>query len=252
MVTENKDDFLRFARFQIHLDVVRAVRRPAVRDGIEGFPPLHRRRVVPTAIGAEERVALRIKAGELLRAGEVREMIAALAILGLVIDDLVHDLDLAGAEIALEIGGVVLRVPQAEFDAGKDRQLRRFFAAVGHGEFPDLKRFAQRNEVTRLRLDFFVAGADDGVAHAVTAFVFVQFGARGLPGGRPEFAGVIVAEVEVTPANIERRVVIAIARQAAQARIAIEGITTGGVGDDPEIRFAAEVIDPGQRGVEVG
>ena len=42
-------------------------------------------------------------------------MVAALAILGLVIDDLVLDLDLAGGEVALVIGGVVVGFPQAEF-----------------------------------------------------------------------------------------------------------------------------------------
>ncbi len=120
VVAEDEDDFLRLAGFQIHFDVVRAVRRPAVRDGVEGFAVFHRRRVVPTAIGAEKRVALRVETGEFLRAGEIREMVAPLAILGLVVDDAVHDLNLAGAEIALEVGGVVLGIPKAELDAGKN------------------------------------------------------------------------------------------------------------------------------------
>ena len=231
---------------------MRAVRRPAVRDGVEGFAALHRRRVVPTAVSAEERVALRVEAGEFLRAGEIGEMVAALAILGLVIDDPVHDLDLAGAEIALEIGGVVLRVPQAELDAGKNREFRGLLAAVGHREFPDFQRFAQRHEIAGLRFDLVVAGADGGVAHAVAAFVFVQLGARRLPRRRPEFAGVVVAEVEVAPAEIERRVVVAVARQAAQAGVAIKRVAAGGVGDDAEVRLATEVIDPRQRGVGLG
>ena len=131
VVAEDENDFLRLAGLQIHFDVMRAVRRPAVRDGVERLAALHRRRVVPTAVSAEERVALRVEAGEFLRAGEIGEMIAALAIFGLVINDAVHDLDLAGAEVALEIGGVVLRVPQAELDAGKNRELRRLLAVVG-------------------------------------------------------------------------------------------------------------------------
>jgi len=44
-------------------------------------------------------------------------VIAPLAVFGLVVDDLILNLDLAGAEIALEVGGVVLRVPKTEFDA---------------------------------------------------------------------------------------------------------------------------------------
>jgi hypothetical protein len=42
----------------------------------------------------------------------------------------------------------------------------------------------------------------------------------------------------------ERRVV-AIAGQAAQAGIAIEGIAAGRVRDDPEVGPATEIVDPG-------
>src|ERR1019366_7837223 len=117
VVAKDKNDFLRFAGLQTHFDVMRTVRRPAVRDRVEGFATLHCRRVVPTAISAEERVALRIETSEFFRAGEIREVVAALAIFGLVVDDTVVDFNLAGAEVALEVGGIVLRVPQTELDA---------------------------------------------------------------------------------------------------------------------------------------
>ena len=74
--------------------------------------------LVPTAVAAEKSFALRIEAAW-RGAAEVSEVIAALAIFGLVVDDAVFHLDLAGIEVALEVGGVVLRIPQAEFDAGK-------------------------------------------------------------------------------------------------------------------------------------
>ena len=97
--------------------MVRADGRPAVRDGVDGLAAFDRSGVVPTAVGPEECITLRIEAGQFGGAGEPGEVVAALAILGLVIDDLVLDLDLSDAEIALEIGGVVLRIPQAELDA---------------------------------------------------------------------------------------------------------------------------------------
>ena len=53
------------------------------------------------------------------RAGEPGEMIAALPVLRLVIDDFVFDLHLPDAEIALEIGGIVLGIPEAELDRRK-------------------------------------------------------------------------------------------------------------------------------------
>jgi len=173
-------------------------------------------------------------------------MMAALAVFGLVIDDAADDFDLAGAEVALEIRGVVLRVPEAELDAGKYGKPGRTAAAVGDPEFPDLKRFTQRHEVGGLRLDLAIAGADDRVTQAMAALVAIQLAARGLPRWRPEFTVGAVAEIQVTPAIIERGVVVAIARQPAQPGVAIERIAAGCVGDNPEIGFAAQVIDPRQ------
>ena len=103
-----------------------------------------------------------------------------------------------------------------------------------------------------LRLNLLVRRTDDGVAHAMAAFVFVELGARRLPRRRPEFAAVVVAQIKIAPAEIERRVVVAIAGQAAQPGVAVKGIAAGGVRDDAEIGFAAEIIDPRQRRVGPG
>ena len=96
--------------------MVRADRLPAVSDGIGRTALLHHLRGVPAAVCAQESFALGIKASQRLGTGEVGKMIAALAVFGLVIDHAAFDLDLPGVEIALEIGGVILGIPQAEFD----------------------------------------------------------------------------------------------------------------------------------------
>ncbi len=57
-------------------------------------------------------------------------MVATLAIFGLVVDDAILNFDLSDAEVALEIGGIVLGIPQAEFRGGKHRQLSRRQALV--------------------------------------------------------------------------------------------------------------------------
>ena len=62
----------------------------------------------------------------------------------------------------------------------------------------------------------------------------------------------VVAQIEIASAHIERGVVVAVAGQAAQAGILVEGIAAGRVGDQTEILFAAEVIDPGQGSVGPG
>ena len=232
--------------------MMRAVGRPAVGDGVEGFAAHDGGGLVPTGVFAEEHVALRVETGQLFRAGEIREVIATLAILGLVVDDVIHDFDLTCAEVALEVGGVVLRIPEAEFDAGEDGELGGRLSVVGHHAFPDLERLAQRHEISRPRLDALADGADGRVAHAVAALVFVELAARGLPRRRPKLGGGVVAEVKIAPAVIERRIVVAVARDAAQARVAVVGVAASGVGDDAEVGLAAEVIDPRHRRLRPG
>ena len=73
-------------------------------------------RRLPAPVGTQESLPLGIETGQRLGAGEVGEVIAALAVLGLVVDDPVDDLDLADVEIALVVGGVVPGIPQAELD----------------------------------------------------------------------------------------------------------------------------------------
>ena len=46
-------------------------------------------------------------------------MVAPLAVFGLVVDHPILNLHLAGGEIALEVGGIVLGIPQAELDRRK-------------------------------------------------------------------------------------------------------------------------------------
>ena len=258
VIPQQEDDLPALAGLERQLDVVRADRLPAVRDRVERRAARHGRGVVPAAVRPQERVALRIEAGQRLGAGEVGEVIAALAVLGLVVDHARGrvDLDLAGAEVALEVGRIVLRVPQAELDGGEDRELRRLGAVVGHGELPDLQILAERDEVAGAGFDAAVGRADDRVAHPVPAGVVVQRAAGRLPRRRPEIAGRVigrvVAQIDVAPAGVERRVVVAIAGQPAQAGIPVEGVAAGGVRDEPEIGLAAQVVDPRQGGVGAG
>jgi len=80
-------------------------------------------------------------------------MVAPLAVFALVVDHAVLDLDLANAEIALEVGCVVVRVPQAELDRGEERQIGWLGAAVGERHLPDLERVVQRHKIAQPRLD---------------------------------------------------------------------------------------------------
>ncbi len=176
-------------------------------------------------------------------------MVAALAVLGLVVDDAVLDLDLAGVEVALEVGLVVPGVPQAELDAEKIERSAAVSRWLVMRQLPDLQVGVQRHEIERFGLDAVRQRADGRVAQAVAAVVAVQRAARRLPRGRPELAGRVVAQVEVAPAGVEGHVVVAVAGQPAQARVAVERVAAGCVGDEAKIGLAAQVVDPGQRRV---
>ena len=111
VVAEHEDDLPRLSGGQVELHLMGADGRPAVGNGVGELAGFHGGGRIPAAIAAQEGLALRVEASSGLRAGEVGKVIAALAILSLVIDDAVLDLDLADVEIALEVGGVVLGVP---------------------------------------------------------------------------------------------------------------------------------------------
>ena len=58
-------------------------------------------------------------------------MVAALAVLGLVVDGRAVDLDLADAVVALEVGRVVVGVPEAELDEGEELEGAFCLGVVG-------------------------------------------------------------------------------------------------------------------------
>ena len=124
-VAEHEHELLRLAGRELEPDLVRADRLPAVGDRAGGRAALHGQRPVPAAVRPEERVAVGVEARRALRAGEEGEVVAPLAVLGLVVDHAVLDLDLAGREVALVVGRVVVGVPQAELDDQKSDSARR-------------------------------------------------------------------------------------------------------------------------------
>ena len=245
-IAEQEDDLLRLAGADLEADVVRARRLPAMGDRVGGRAPLDGDRAVPSAVRPEERVALRVEAGQRLGTGEVREVVAPLAVLGRVVDDAVLDLHLADRVVALEVRGVVLGVPQAELDRAEEREPRRLGPLVGDPDPPDLEVLPARHEEQRLRADAPVARGDDRVAQAVAAGVVLQLALGRLPARAPVVARGVVAEVEVPAAEVERRVVVAVTGEPAQARVPVEGVSARGVRDEPEELLAAEVVDPRQ------
>ena len=250
VVAQHKHHLPRLTRFQFQLYLVRPHRRPPMRNRVGQFTGFHGCRLVPAAVPAQKRFPLRVKPAR-LRTGKVGEMIAPLPVLRLVIDDAVFHLHLARIEVALEVGGVVLRIPQAKFDAREPGQRCPGRSPVRHRHLPDFQVVVQRYKVPRVRLDPAVRGPDHRVAHPVAAGVILQVVPRRLPRWRPELLRFVVAQVNIPPAQIQRHVVVPVAGQPPQPRVAIERVTPRSIGNDSEICLAAQVVDPRQRRIRL-
>ena len=81
-----------------------------------------------------------------------------------------------------------------------------------------------------------------GIAHAVATFVAVECGLAGLPGGRPYVAAFI--DIEVASTVVHRHAVVAVAGDAAELGVLVERVASGGIGDEREEIFIAQVVNP--------
>src|SRR5208337_3995692 len=96
MVAEDKDHLPRFPWGHLEIYLVGAHRRPTVSHRVGKLANRHGSRVVPAAVGAKKCVAAGVETGGRFRTGKIGKVVAAFAVLGLVIDDAVFHLDLAG------------------------------------------------------------------------------------------------------------------------------------------------------------
>jgi len=119
VVSQYERDLAALARREFSFHLVRANGSPAVGNRIREAAALDGYRLIPASIGSHERVTLGVKRLHLGGARKIGKVIASLAIFRLVINNAVFDFHLPDAKVALEIRGVVLRVPQAKLNAGE-------------------------------------------------------------------------------------------------------------------------------------
>ena len=155
------------------------------------------------------------------------------------------DLNLADGEVPLEVGAVVHRVPETELHI-REHIERLFCISLVFQRQPDKQAVVALRDQQRLcgRNTIFLP-LDHAVAEAVAAGIAVQLRFRGLPAGVPD--GIAVFDVNMEALLIGRAVIVAVARQSAQPRVAVEAVATRGIGQDREKILASEVIDPRQR-----
>ncbi|OIQ79418.1 hypothetical protein GALL_388480 [mine drainage metagenome] len=254
-VPEDERVARRLAGREAHLEAVRRDRVPAARDRAGGLPGERYRRLAERVVRADERVAVRVEACGLGVDPVDGVVVAALAVLGLVVDRAARaverlDLDLADRQVALVVGLVVLRVPQCELDEREQRDGLRGVGRVGQGDLLDLGVLADRDEEQRLDAEPAALTRDPGVPEAVAALEVVEIGLDRHPRRGPDVATVV--DVEVATTGVGGDVVVAVARQPTHLRVAVERVPTGLVREQREEPLGPEVVDPRVGGVGRG
>ena len=249
-IAQHKDETRALARFQRDAQMVAADGRPAAGDAVAASVFKHGARLAKAVVRAEEALAVGVEAVH-RRVDRVHgKMVAALAVFRLVIDRAALDLDLAGGEVALEVGRVVLRVPQAELDEAEQRNLLRRVGAVGQLDLGDQRVHTARHHRDFHRLKAVLFARDAGIAEAVAALIAIQRRFDRHEPRRPDHAAVV--DVEILPARVGRHIVVAVAGQAQHARVLVEAVAAARVAHQGEERFAAQIIDPGRRRLRLG
>ena len=172
-------------------------------------------------------------------------VIPSLPVFRLVIDPAAADLHLSCGEIALEIGRVILRVPQAELHVAED--IENLFAVtfIGESQPVDLTGRVHRHENFLLCSQPILLRCDHRVSEAVAAAVLIQFCLNRLPAGVPH--GFPFFYIEIVPSAVHGTVVIAVTCQSQELCILIEAVAACRVGNQAEKVLRPEIIDPGKR-----
>ncbi len=116
---------------------------------------------------------------------------------------------------------------------------------VGKGKFSDLGMSLEGHEEQHIGSDAELLAVYAGVVHAVAALILVERCLAGFPAGVPY--RVAILDIEISATGVHGHAIVAIAGDAAEFGILVEGISSGGVGDEREEIFCAEIVDPGPR-----
>ena len=223
--------------------------RPAVCNGVGSLAGCNDLRILEAVVQTEEALTVGVVAVDGIVYSVECKVVAALLVFGLVENGRAFDLHFAGVEVSLEVGGVVLCVPQTPLNEGEQLDGLCLAALVLQNQTLDLAVIVLRHKEGDLCGDAVLLAGDDGVAHAVTAGVSVQIGLDRRPARRPY--GLAVLDVEVTAAHVNRYVVVAVTGDSAETGILVEVIAAGSVGDQGEKLLCSEVIDPRIRGFRI-
>ena len=199
-------------------------------------------RCIKAVVQAEEGLHIRIEpVGRDIHTIECI-VIPALAVFSLVIDHTVFNLDLTGGEIPLEIQHIVLCVPEAEFHKACEDDILGLVCLVVQRNLMHFRIEPQRDKSELGGCQTILFAGDDGISHAVPAFIMIQFCLYGLPAGIPD--RIAVLDIEVPASVIHGKVVVAVTRDPPEPGVTVKTVAAGSVADHSKEIFTAQIIDP--------
>ena len=170
-------------------------------------------------------------------------MIAALAILGFVVDNGTVDFHFAGGKIALEVGHIIQGIPQTPFHKGEEFDGFVLLTGIGETYSLDFSLELQRDKKQNFRFQIITPAGDAGVGKSMTAFIKIQILFNRFPARRPDIAAIV--DVKILAAVIQWHVVVTVAGDPAQTGVFKKAVAAGCVGDDGKKIVIAEEVNPG-------
>ena len=212
-IAEHQDDALRLPGLKLHGELHGADRRPAVGNAVGAAVTENRLRLCRAAVYTDKGVPRGI---ERIR-GAVRPqegvVIAAFAVFRFMIDRVSGDFHFSRRIIPLEVGGVVHRIPEAEFGVGENINLLFFFPYIGNRYPAEQAGVAPRHQHLLRSQNAVFFALKNCIAQPVAADVGIQLRLDRLPGNIPDFF--ICFQINMKAILIQGAGIIAVAGDAA-------------------------------------
>ena len=249
-VTQTEEQGGAFTGSEIKIELLRGDRLPAMGNTAGASLAEDGGRMRRTSVNTEKCLARGVKPVCRTVGPENGVMVASLTVFRFMINRIRCDLNFTDGIVALEVGTIVIGVPEAELQIGEYLQLPRLRAVVAQRQADEQAVVAARDQHLLPDSDAVLFRFNDGIPKTLTAAVAVRFGLNRLPAGVPD--RVSVTKIDAETLGIQRAVVVAVASQPPQPGITVKTVTAGGVADQREKVLAAEIVDPGQGGAGSG
>ena len=215
----------------------------ALFKGAAAHTGLHRQRIAFGAVAADKAVPQAVKAVR----GKIgsKELIAALFVVEVVLDNAVLIPAAGGVQAHLEILVVHVHLMEAEFQIGEYGKMAHPARIVAQLHIPDLHGVVHGDEKLLLGVDLGVIGMIFDVAQAVTAGEMLLWLAHRLPGDAPVVAGVLIPQVYVVAGAVHGNAVGTEPGDAMVFRSFVQQVSARRVVEYAVHILEADVVCPG-------